>query len=392
MRKEILNLIKILFLILFVVLSLNKITSAQTTTSTTPSTDNSKPDISSLSPEMQSLFNQSWSMITQGSGGVDNNTNLPIGFEEQISINLYPSFPKPNQEVQIYLESYSTDLDKATITWTRDGKTILKGLGAKQIIIDAPETNKSSRIVAFISKSDGGNLTREITLSPSQVEIIYEPLTYVPPFYKGRSLFTSQSAIKFVAIPSFFNNLGQRYNSNDLIYQWTINGAVISGSSGAGKNIFYYQSPLIQRDMIVGVNVSSPNSVSKAKDEVFIDMFQPQILLYEDNPMYGTLFEKVISGNFSLEREEVKLAAMPYFFNINSRNNLDIDYKWFMNGKNLDVGTKENFLILRNVEKISGSSEVRLDTSLTENILQNSKTAVRIDYTNATSSLENFNF
>lgn len=352
----------------FIVVTIPVMANAQATSTT------------SLSPEIQSLYNQALNLINQGGGGVDTNTGLPNGFDEQISIKTSPNYPKPNQPMTVYLESYSTDLNKAIITWKRDGTTILEGRGAKQLTITAPDNNESSTISATINKSNGGVLVQNIVLSPSQVEIIYEPFTYTPPFYKGRSLFTSQSAIKFVAVASFFNNAGQRYNASDLIYQWTINGQVYESVSGAGKNIFYYQSPLIQRDMVVGVNVLSPNSNTKAKDEVEISLYNPQVFAYENNPIYGSMFEKAVLNNFLLNRSEVELTAVPFFFNTDSRENINLQYKWLINGEEIQIGPTQGSVIFGNQDDIAGSSQIGIVVNKIDNLLQQSQTSLRINF------------
>ena len=46
---------------------------------------------------------------------------------------------------------------------------------------------------------------------------------YTPPFYKGKKIFTSESVIKFIAIPNFVTSNNKKIPASDLVYTWKIN-------------------------------------------------------------------------------------------------------------------------------------------------------------------------
>src|SRR5690606_11304016 len=69
---------------------------------------------------------------------INPNTGLPTGVEEQITIQQIPRIPSPGETVSITLSGYSTNLNKATITWTLNGNILNSGVGATQIQFQAP--------------------------------------------------------------------------------------------------------------------------------------------------------------------------------------------------------------------------------------------------------------
>ena len=51
------------------------------------------------------------------------------GIRDNLQTRINPQNPGPGENVQMSIESFLTDLDKATITWTLNGKVAEKGMG-----------------------------------------------------------------------------------------------------------------------------------------------------------------------------------------------------------------------------------------------------------------------
>jgi hypothetical protein len=167
----------------------------------------------------------------------DGNTGLPGGIEEQISIVQVPTIPQPGQGVSVQISSYSSDLNKARITWTLDGRVLSSQTGATSLQFTAPQSGETSRLVITITKEGGGTITKTIVINPAEVDLIYEADTYTHPFYKGKRLYTSESNVDFIAIPNFVRN-GRKIPSSELVYTWKINGNVRQDVSGYGRSVF----------------------------------------------------------------------------------------------------------------------------------------------------------
>lgn len=313
--------------------------------------------------------------------GVDPSTGLPIGLDEQFSTYVTPSVPKPGEQVQIEVESFATNLNKASIQWTVDGEVKLSGIGERIFNTTAPISGKTSVVRVRINKEGGGVITDTITIAPSQVVLLYEAQTYTPPFYQGKALFTPESTITLAAIPNFITSGGRIIPKEELVYTWEINGQVIQSASGYGKHSMTYTAPLIYRETRFTVTVSAVNSDLIAQDEIRLDTINPEVVLYERNPRFGTIFEQAIEGNFTLDRSEVELTSKPYFFAADDLSGGSIQYEWTMNGKKASISPFDDSLTFRVPEGSTGRSNIGLRVKHVSSILQTDSISTTINFT-----------
>jgi hypothetical protein len=106
-----------------------------------------------------------------------------------ISISAFPATPTPNQSVSVELESFSTDLNGASIVWTVDGKIVTQGVGKKSLDLRAPALGKTMAVSVIIKTVEGREVRKVLSLKSGQVDLVWESEGFVPPFYKGRSTF-----------------------------------------------------------------------------------------------------------------------------------------------------------------------------------------------------------
>ena len=307
----------------------------------------------------------------------DSQTGLPTGVVEQISVEVLPKIPNPGDRVLISVESYSTDFNSAYFTWTVDGVVGAEGYGVKSFDFFAPESGRSTTIELSIQKEEGGTLSRRFAFSPADVDIIYEADTYTHPFYKGKALFSSESIIRFVAMPNFVEN-SNRIPASSLVYKWIIDGNVDSANSGYGRNVYTGKGSLIQRPFSVSVEVTAPNSDLTAKNTIFLDDTEPDLVIYEDNPLQGILFENAIQGEFILERPEVVFQAIPYYYSTKNKDDSFIDYSWRMNGERIEFGSTLSSISFRNDSGEAGRAIISLDVEHFQNILQAAQASVNL--------------
>lgn len=315
-------------------------------------------------------------------------TNLPLGVEEQISTEVSPKTPAPGEQVKISVESFSTDLDKANFNWTQDGSTIQKGKGIKSIFITAPNNGNSTTIRVSIEKEGGGTISETFTIAPAEVDIIWEARTYTPPYYKGKSLFTSEADVRLIAMPNFIRS-GSLVDPSTLDYKWSINGSVIESLSGYGKRVVELKGNLIQREVVIKVEVTANNSNLKAVGTTKLDDVQPEVILYENNPLLGVVFEKAVNGKFVLDRPEIELQAIPYFFSTPQKENGFTNYSWRINGNLVEEGVANSFVRFRNESGEEGQSTISVDVEHFENILQAAKTNLNLKFEEHEEIIEN---
>lgn len=312
---------------------------------------------------------------------IDGDTGLPSGIEEQVTIQQIPNIPKPGETVSVQLISYSTDLNKATITWTLNGRVLSSQIGATTLQFQAPQSGATSNLVITINKEGGGTISKTITVSPADVDLIYEADTYTPPFYKGKKLFTSESWITFVAIPNFVNPNGTTVDASNLVYTWRLNGSVQQSVSGYGKNTYRIKGGLIERPSQVTVEVSAINSTLKASRTIGYQSLKPEAVLYENNPVLGVVYEKAIQGSFLLERPQVDFESVPFFFSGSYKSNPEIQYTWSINSTPItSKAPNENYLVLRNEQNEEGVALINLGISHSTNILQSAASLLELNF------------
>lgn len=183
------------------------------------------------------------------------------------------------------------------------------------------------------------------------VDILWQGETYTPPFYEGRALWSKQSLISMTAIPQSLGNPGS------LIYKWTQNGTVLGNISGVGKNTLKFEDSIFSKPYEIKVEILSADEEILAENTIVIESVSPQVLIYENNPVYGYSFHKEAGNAFRLPEGEITLAAFPLFGSPKFRESDNFSYEWRVNNGELLIGPEATY---RAPEGGIGSSEVTL--------------------------------
>ena len=90
--------------------------------------------------------------------------------------------------------------------------------------------------IAFLVQAYKGYAQSATTTQTAsgQVDIIVEPTSYVPPFYPGKAIFTTQGTARIIAIPNVTVN-GTQANSKNLIFDWQQDGLNLSIRTRFGR-------------------------------------------------------------------------------------------------------------------------------------------------------------
>jgi len=293
------------------------------------------------------------------------NTNLPSGVEEQLTLDMSPTYPRPGQEVVITISSNSTDLAKAKITWRTNSTIGLQQIGATKFTFTMGKLGESKAVNVFVERNDGGVIEQTYFFTPTEVDLIYSADTYTPPFYKGRAWPTHQSTVKVVALPRILDDSDKLIPIDTYTYTWKRDGRVVQDQSGYGKNVFTYTSGLLDENVEISVKVSPLNYRSEGAASIIITPTDPKIVIYEKNPIYGTIFENAISGIYNLQRNEITFEATPFFFDINNLN-----FSWIMNNQPIENIQKNTEVTFRIEGDATGRSDISARASNNVKILQ----------------------
>ncbi len=290
-----------------------------------------------------------------------------------IDIALTPLNPAPGDSVTVSVDSYSTDLDNAAITWYIGGKAYAKGNGLKSIDITAPAVGKSMQVIASIITAEKASIQKTVTIRSGDVDLVWESSGYLPPFYQGKVAAANQNTMKFIAIPHFVSKTGTPIDPKTLVYQWSNGSDAFGDQSGYGKQSLVVPSNIIPQPLAINVQVTSatdPNVGGEAA--LTITPQSPSILFYQDDPLYGILYNSAIGKSFRLFHNEVKIAAAPFGFDVNDSSLL---YNWNINNILQNSLTASRSIVLRVNSGQQGSSDVNLSMANQGNRILQSATA-----------------
>ncbi len=312
---------------------------------------------------------------------------IPVSLD-LINIKTSPPLPKPGEMVTISVESFSTDLNGASIIWLVDGKNFAQGIGKKSIELKAPLIGKTMSVMAVIMSIEKVEIKKALILKTGDVDIIWESEGFIPPLYQGRAEYGYQNQIRIYAIPHLSDGKGGETDPQTLLYKWKVNDKVQLAQSGYGKQSLVLREEL-PKDLDVVVEVTTKEGIEKATADITLSPGKPSISFYEDNPLYGVFYNRSLKQNVQLTNQEINVRAVPYSFSITPQSPLS--YLWSINNEERrDLESKES-IILRTRGDVEGTSNISLDVRSEENILQGARANLSLMFTTRKSS-NNFSF
>lgn len=276
--------------------------------------------------------------------------------EIKTTIGTTPKNPGSYEDVLLTISSPFVDMSKAEVTWSLDGKIALKGIGAQNLRFKTGEVGSLNKIGIVIRTLDGKIIYKDLMITPSDVDMLWEAYTYTPPFYKGKALDTQESLVKIVAIPSMFDKNGNKLSAESLVYKWKTKGELRTEASGFGKNIFTFRNDVVPVLETMEVEVSSIDNASVASNSLTMTNADTKPIVYKNDPLLGVLFNEAVFGTINMNGDEMGFSAYPFFFStLTDRKNAS--YYWKMNGKALNT---EDSSVTFTKPTVSGTSKIEL--------------------------------
>ena len=317
----------------------------------------------------------------------DANSSFPSQFpdliQEQIEVTQTPDIGEPFGPMTVSIDAYGTDLNAAEVDWSLNGKKIHGGIGDKSLSFTLGARGQASIVKVTIQPSNGLPITKTVSITPEDVDLLWQSDSYTPPFYQGKALFPPQGTITFLAIPEFVVN-GKHIDPKNLVYKWLQDTTVLGNQSGYGKNSITVNGSVVARGTDIQVDVSTTDGSYVARQLLTVNPNDPQVFMYENNPLYGILFNRAVQNTFTLNKEEVQFEAYPYFFSTRSRASADLSYNWLMNGDTINVPPSQHSMLFRNVANQTGTSRVSLLVTSATKILQNATNNFAVTFNQVT--------
>lgn len=299
------------------------------------------------------------------------------GINEPITLQTSPEFPTPNSTVTVSAVSYSTDLNRAEFSWYTNNKLVKKGTGVTEISVSVGKTAVS--VSVDVKTTDIGTISNSISINPGSVTLLWQSDGYVPPFYKGKALELYGSSFKVTAFPELMNANGKKIDPKNLIYTWQKNGTVDSSQSGYGKDSYNgNQTSYVRGGDDITVEVSSVSKDVSGSGSITISPKTPELLFYENSPLYGIIYEKALENSFNLDQEEISLHVEPFNISIGNPVSGLVSYDWSLNGQNVPDFSGKNEITLRKAGETGGQSTVNLTIQHKNLVLQGGQAGLTI--------------
>ena len=278
---------------------------------------------------------------------------------DAILINLSPEKPGPNTLVQASLHILSGgSAADVEIQWLINGVSVRKGKGETSASFRTGKLGSKTVLTVRMSELEE-MIEKTINLSPASVLLVAESDGTAPPFYLGKTLFSYHGATRIAAVPFFAGAASARANPKMLKYTWRIADRVPEGSSGVGRDIFTFYAKVPFRPTEITVEVESPDGSAVAEARIVAEATAPQVILYEDNPLYGILWNKALARGTTLTAPEIRVAAQPFFFN--KADAPLLQYNWTLN--NLKIGSPSDDSIVFRKEGAAGSADISVEVT-----------------------------
>ena len=287
-----------------------------------------------------------------------------------VDIQLDSAYPRPGQSVEVSIESYSFDLNSSSVVWTVGGKVVEQGVGIVKIKVTSPQIGKKLEVRAGIKGADGREVQKSITIQTSSIDIIWESSGYTPPFFPGKLPFYYQNSLKLTAIPHLSTNGVSEIDPKTLVYSWKLGGKFIDDGQGYGKQSVTIPADDLPKDLDITVDVTSRDQTLHTASGIRITPSEQELLFYEEDSLYGVLFNKSLTGRNFLKNAEMKVLAVPYGFNILNKN---ISYTWSINNIEQPDLIKNRSITIRTKGDRDGSSSINLDLRNQDDILQGAR-------------------
>ena len=291
-----------------------------------------------------------------------------------IVLNISPKYPKANENITASVATFSTDLNKAKIAWKLNGQIAIEAVGKKDFSFTTADTGLQTVLEVEIQTSDGSFVTKRIIITPSDIDMLWEaPDSYVPPFYKGKALNTSEGTIKVIALTNSRDSAGLSYN-------WKLDDINKPDSSGYKKNYYIFKNSFLDRNNTVEVTTSSLGGKNTGQGKIIINPVKPKIVFYQKDLTFGTKYEKAIDNNFAMSPTGEIFVVEPYFFSPKNLNSSDLEIKWYLGGSLINTPDTKNEIGLAPEEGQTGGSSIKVVINNIKKMFLNAEKQINVNF------------
>lgn len=241
-----------------------------------------------------------------------------------LSIDLESSYLKPFTKNSASLNDYSLGEQVNNIYWKIDGKTISEATNKRSVDFVTKDVGHQTIVEVFVETGTKKTLSVKRVIEPVYLDIVIEPQTRTPSFYKGRALPSIDSTVNLTALIN-----GTSMTAGNYIYNWSINDTNIETGSIRGNYKTSVKVP-IGGYAVITLSITNLQGEQVARRNVQFSSSDPEVLYYEVNALTG-MKSLPINKNLNLIGNSTNVRAEPYYLDLNTYNKPDL-LEWKING------------------------------------------------------------
>jgi hypothetical protein len=299
------------------------------------------------------------------------NTNI-VG--EGVSITLDPQYPTPGETVTASIDDYSINNSGSSITWYIDDLSAPAVDNMRSVTFTAPAIGTAMKIVARLTFTDGRQIEAKKTIVPMYLDVIIEPQTYTPVFYKGRALPVHGSIVNLTAL---LQTIDGPVDTSKYSYTWTLNNKSVYGGARLGGNNAQITVPH-GRASVLTISIQDSGGTTIMRRLVSIPSVPVDLKFYEINTLFG-LSKKIISGELILTGNSTSIKAVPYYLDTRAVTGNALFTEWKINSQTVTTENLDPFEI--NLKRgVSGRANVGFKLRNLNELLQSDESSFSVQF------------
>lgn len=285
-----------------------------------------------------------------------------------LDVSVRPEYPRPNDVVTVRISDPGNESSTGYV-WSVDGKMVEQGIGTTAITVTTGDVGEVKVVEVIATQNGAIRASGTAFVRPGSIDIVWEGNTVTPPFYDARPLPNGGGTLTVLAVPHLSVG-GSEVDPSILSYSWKIDGIPVTKQSGYGKSSAVLTPPRFGSAFTISVTATNQDGTAQAQSSVVIRPQTPKIIIYENAPLLGVRFNRIVSGLFAFKGDEVSFNAYPLF----ASSVHALTYEWSIDGKPFTVDELKPLDVkFRKVGEGVGSHLVTIMFSNPHNFIENGK-------------------
>ncbi|OGG56533.1 hypothetical protein A3D71_03290 [Candidatus Kaiserbacteria bacterium RIFCSPHIGHO2_02_FULL_55_20] len=288
-------------------------------------------------------------------------SSLP-GTGGTILLTYSPVSPSPGDTVRLSVRGTSDGVSDSDIVWQVNGKTVAQGKGVDSTPVKVGALGTETQISVTATASDGTTTSAQAVIIPTELDLLVDSDSYVPPFYRGRPRASVGTNLHVQALP-VFRRAGKQVSASSLIYTWRRNDVILGSISGMGRSEATIPVEHLYGIDTISVEARSADGALSHTSSVSFSAYEPVLALYEDHPLNGVLYHRALGASAFVPGTEMTFAAVPFFAPVTTLHDPALDFAWHVNTAAVVTNSATPDKITINAENSSGIALIQLEVT-----------------------------